>query len=70
MLVLIGGIDGDKAPSQFATGAVAGMTIGLAAATYVALRSDSSSDTTARPLPTPSISPSRERILVSLGGSF
>jgi hypothetical protein len=69
MLVLIGGIDGDKAPSQFATGAVAGLTIGLAAATYVALRSDNTTDSTLA-LPTPTISPSHERILVSLGGSF
>ncbi len=36
LYVLAGGLDGDKASSQFATGAVAGLSIGLAVATYVA----------------------------------
>lgn len=34
--VLAAGLDGDKAPSQFATGAIAGLSIGLGVATYVA----------------------------------
>lgn len=37
-LVLIGGVDGDTASGQFATGATVGLTLGLGAATVMALR--------------------------------
>lgn len=69
--VLAGGLDGDKAPSQLATGAVAGLSIGLGVATYLALREDgAAAGATARTLPTPRLEPSRERIVFSVGGAF
>ncbi len=74
ILVLAGGLDGDKASSQFATGAVAGLSLGLGAATYLALRDrdggPSSSSSTTLTLPTPRVAPSREQIVVSIGGAF
>lgn len=67
LYVLIGGIDGDKAPSQFATGAVAGLTLGLGASLVYGMkdRRDPGTATLA-----PRIEPGRDRILVSFGGSF
>ncbi len=73
-LVLAGGIDGDKASGQFATGAVAGTTIGLAAALYLAHRH--SSETTAPRMPpgeparSVAIVPGDGRFVVSFGGAF
>jgi hypothetical protein len=70
LLVLIGGIDGDKAGSQFATGAIAGLSIGLGAATYFAYADTTAGARRTHRLPTAHVEPSRERILVSVGGSF
>lgn len=67
LLVLIGGIDGDKAPSQFATGAVAGMTLGLGAAAYYSWRDRSPTGTAEL---APRIAPSKDQIVFSLGGNF
>lgn len=73
ILVLAGGLDGDKAVSQFATGATIGLTLGLGAATYLALRDDGGDGGalahTAR-LPAPRLEPGRDRFVVSVGGSF
>lgn len=38
LLVLIGGLDGDAASGQFATGALVGLTLGLGASTFLAWR--------------------------------
>ncbi len=38
LLVLLGGVDGDTASGQFATGATVGLTLGLGAATVMAVR--------------------------------
>ncbi|MBE7450987.1 MAG: hypothetical protein HS111_19470 [Kofleriaceae bacterium] len=59
--------------SQFATGATIGLTLGLGAATYLALRDDGGDGGalahTAR-LPAPRLEPGRDRFVVSVGGSF
>jgi hypothetical protein len=66
LLVLIGGIDGDKAVSQFATGAVAGLTLGLGAAAVYGAK-DRSTGTAQL---APRVEPSREQIVFSVGGAF
>lgn len=71
LLVLAGGIDGDKAPSQFATGAIAGLTIGLGVASYAAFRGGlggDGKDATSRV--TPAVQPGPRRFVVSFGGAF
>lgn len=67
LYVLIGGIDGDKAPSQFATGAVAGLTLGLGAAAIYGAK-DRRPEGTAQLAPR--IEPARDQIVFSVGGSF
>lgn len=67
LYVLIGGIDGDKAASQFATGAVAGLTLGLGAATIYAMKDRRDPGVAAL---APRIEPSRDQIVFSVGGAF
>ncbi len=70
VLVLAGGLDGDKAPGQFTTGALAGLTIGLGAATYFVLRdrAEAPGGTTAHV--TPLVEGGPRRFMLSFGGAF
>lgn len=70
LLVLIGGIDGDKAAGQFATGAVAGMTIGLGVSSYLAITGKRRTLRRATAGLVPSVQPGRDRLMVSLAGPF
>lgn len=68
LLVLIGGIDGDKAMSQFTTGAVVGVTTGLAIAGYL-VYTDRPRKRLAPPVRT-MVVPGRDRLVVSFAGTF
>lgn len=72
--VLAGGLDGDKAPSQFATGAIAGLTIGLGVAAYTAFADEGGGDTArTRRLAghlAPNVETGPRRFIVSVGGAF
>ena len=68
ILVLAGGVDGDHAPGQFATGALAGLTLGLGAATYLALRGPG--DPASTPRVGTGSDPRPRRVMFSFGGTF
>ncbi len=70
MLVLIGGLDGDKAGSQFATGAVVGMSLGLGVAGYLAVTGERTIVTSGAKALVPSIQPGSDRLVVALAGTF
>ena len=71
LLVIIGGIDGDAAPGQFATGAVLGMTIGLGVSTYFAYRgSDDDSSTRVQPSVQGAALSDQRATIFSVGGGF
>ncbi|MBA3464142.1 MAG: hypothetical protein H0T46_29575 [Deltaproteobacteria bacterium] len=69
LLVLAGGIDGDHAASQFTTGAVAGLSIGLGAAIYYTLTHPAPTSGTSA-LRFPSIELAHDRTMISYGGAF
>ena len=66
LLVLAGGLDGDRAISQFTTGAVAGLSIGLGAAIYYTATHPGGRTS----LRIPSIELSKERTVISYGSAF
>ncbi len=76
LLVLLGGVDGDTASGQFVTGATVGLTVGLGAATALAIRGFGDTSPArrqqlarlARYLPRVAASP--ERVLLTVGGRF
>ncbi len=74
LYVLIGGIDGDKAPSQFATGAAAGLALGLAASTVYCVTHEpgdaGSGAAQAASKLSPRVEPGPQRVMFSVGGSF
>jgi hypothetical protein len=70
LLVLAGGLDGDKASSQFATGAVAGLSIGLGAAIYYTMTQQGPRASGTQALRMPSIEIVAERTVISYGGAF
>jgi hypothetical protein len=71
LLVLIGQIDGDAAPGQFATGALVGVTLGLGVSTFLAVRGvDDTAPSRVRPAITgPALSDDDVRIF-SFGGAW
>jgi hypothetical protein len=69
MLVLIGGLDGDKAVSQFAIGGIAGLSIGLGAAIWYTTTQQRTGSSGASPL-LPSVGVSDGRTMFSYGGTF
>lgn len=69
LLVFIGGLDGDKALSQWTTGAAVGLAAGLGFGTYYALRSQDG-DAAPRVSTTPSVDPGGRRFMMSFGGRF
>lgn len=69
LLVFIGGLDGDKALSQWTTGAAVGLAAGLGFGTYYALRANDDSPAT-RVTATPALDPHGRRFLLSFGGRF
>lgn len=64
ILVLAGGVDGDDAPGQFATGAIAGLTIGLTVATVLGYRGFGDTDPGAARVEAP------RRWMVGWGAAF
>lgn len=68
LLVLIGGLDGDRALSQWTTGAVVGVALGAGVGTYLVLRDpgDAASRGTAGPI----VDAGGGRTLFSVGGQF
>ncbi|MBP6630121.1 MAG: hypothetical protein KA297_11875 [Kofleriaceae bacterium] len=63
VLVVVGGVDGDRAPSQWATGAVVGGVLGASLATYLVTRDDP-----ATPVARPAAGP--PPVMFSFGGAF
>lgn len=69
LLVLIGGIDGDKAVSQFTIGGIAGLSIGLGAAIWYT-QTQQPSTNSARTALVPSVDIGAGRTIFSYGGAF
>jgi hypothetical protein len=71
LLVLIGGIDGDHASGQFATGALVGLTLGLGASTLLAYRGfDDTSPSRVRPAVTGAAMSDDRATIFSFGGAW
>jgi|GEM_PF-5894487 len=71
LLVLIGGVDGDHASGQFATGALVGLTLGLGASTFLAYRGfDDTSPSRVRPAVTGTTLTDDRSTIFSFGGAF
>lgn len=71
LLVLIGQIDGDDAPGQFATGALVGMTLGLGVSTFLAYRGfDDTSPSRVRPTVTGPALSDGDATIFSFGGAW
>lgn len=71
LLVLIGGVDGDDAPGQFATGALVGMTLGIGVSTFLAYRGfDDTAPSRVRPAVTGAALSDDRATIFSFGGAF
>lgn len=70
MIVLIGGLDGDKAVSQFAIGGIAGLSIGLGAAIWYTTTQQPAPSSAARTSLVPTVDIGDGRTMFSYGGSF
>lgn len=70
LLVILGGVDGDSASGQFATGALVGTALGLGVSTYFALRGSTSTTARVQPAVTgPALSDDSAHIF-SFGGAW
>lgn len=71
LLVLLGGIDGDASSGQFATGALAGLTLGLGASAILALRGvGDTSPARVRPAVTGAAMTDDRATIFSFGGTW